>query len=202
MHGDSERAAASAKGRLAVPRLFTVAAAAATVAAALSACGAASGSGPLWHPSGDVQCVPAVGHQVLTDGLEALQNRAMTTAVIDKVAFADPDGLRFIRAYVVPDSGSLYGVLYGYPPAGAAEFDLTGFHWNRRQDAAGARLPHDETMNLLLVFRMLAGAARGTAAGIDIWYHAGGSYEHVQPTTYYRFRTYTALVVLVNRRSC
>lgn len=51
------------------------------------------------------QCVPARGHTVLTDGLEPLQNRAMTTAVIDKVAFSDPKGLRVIRAYVVPTPG-------------------------------------------------------------------------------------------------
>lgn len=71
---------------------------------------------------------------------------------------------------------------------------MTGFRWNRRQDAAGARVPHTTRMNLLLVFKLAAGVARGTAAGIDIWYHVG--------STPYHFRFETALVVLTNRRSC
>jgi hypothetical protein len=190
-----------AAGRLTFPGVLRLAAAGAIAAAALSACSPSSGSGPFWHPGGGIQCVPARGQQVLTDGLELVQNRAITTAVIDKVAFAHPEGLRAIRAYVVPDTGGLYGVLYGYPPAGAAGFSMAGFHWNRRQDAAGARVPHGARMNLLLVFRLLAGAPRGTAAGIDIWYHVGGSYDH-QPETHYHFQTKTALVVLANRRSC
>jgi hypothetical protein len=173
------------------------AAAGAILAAALSSCSSSADPGPFWHPmDGATQCVPARGNKVLTDGLEVIQNRAMTTAVIDKVAFANPKGVRVIRAYVVPDNGSLYGVLYGYPPEGAVDlgFTVTGFHWNRRQNAVGAMVPHMTRMNLLLVFKPLAGIARGTAAGIDIWYHVR--------STHYHFRTKTALVVLTKRRSC
>jgi hypothetical protein len=145
---------------------------------------------------GGLQCVPARGHRVLTDGLEVIQSRAMTIAVIDKVAFTSPKGLRVIRAYVVPDSGSVYGVLYGYPPEGAVDlgFSLAGFHWNTRQNAGGANVPPRTRMNLLLVFKVLPGVGRATAASIDIWYHVLG--------THYHFRTMTALVVVVNRRSC
>lgn len=184
------------QAQMASRRLLRAAAAGAIFAAAtLSSCSSSAGAGPLWQPMDHAtQCVPARGHTVLTDGLEPIHNRASTTAVIDKVAFSDPKGLRVIRSYVVPDTGSLYGVLYGYPPLGAAGFNMTGFRWKMRQNADGATLPHRTRMNLLLVFKLVAGVARATAAGIDIWYHVGAAHYH--------FRFQTALVVLTNRWSC
>ena len=51
---------------------------------------------------------------------------------------------------------------------------------------------YDRT-NLLMVVRLAPGRSRGTAAGIDIWYHVGSNRYH--------FRTKLGLIV-VNRKTC
>jgi len=163
-------------------------------AAALSSCSSALPVGPFGEPrSPGTECIPLRGAKVITDGWEGVRNHSTTTAVIDRVALTHPKGLRVIRAYVVPAQGEWFGFQRGYPPG---QYRLIGWQWDRRQDANGARVPpstgKNDYWNLLLVIEPVA--ARGTAAGIDIWYHVGSSNYHL--------RIETALVVPTKRRRC
>jgi hypothetical protein len=160
--------------------------AAAALAAAAALCSCSSGPDPFGHPtSPGEQCIPLAGSKVVTDGLEEIQNRAATTAVIDKVALRRPKGLLLIRAWVVP-TDQLFGAAHGYPPP--TRFKVVGWHWDRRQPADGAKVPPLSTgkyfrMNILVVARLAPGFTRGRAAGIDMWYHVGGN------NYYLRFQT-------------
>jgi hypothetical protein len=85
----------------------------------LAACGTSGigGSGPL-KDGGDpaTECAPVPAGGVLSDGFEALRNTGTSAAVIQKVALADPHGLRILAAYVVPvTDDTLYGVRVRLP---------------------------------------------------------------------------------------
>ncbi len=165
-------------------------------AAAMASCGS-SGllAGPFAEPRiPSVQCEPLAGHQLATDGDEAVRNHGTATAVIDKVALARAKGLLLERAWAVPTTAQLEGMSWGAPPP---PYHLLGWHWGRRHLGKGARVPpstgkYDRT-NLLVVVALAPGVTRGTAAGIDIWYHVGANHYHL--------RTKVALVV-INRKSC
>jgi hypothetical protein len=173
----------------------TAAAAAAIAAAAvLASCSSSLPAGPLAGPrTPGTECTPARGAKVMTDGFDAVRNTGKATAVIEKVAMADPKGLRLLHAYAVRTEGIWYGVQAGYPPG---HVRLPGWHWDTRQNADGARVPpatgkHDY-WNLLLV--VAPEAARSTYAGIDIWYRVGDNHYH--------WRTVAGLLLLTKRRSC
>src|SRR5215510_12053295 len=131
----------------------------AVLAAALSSC--SHGPAPFDHPtSSGGQCIPLAGAKVVTDGLEMIQNRATTVAVIDRVALRRPKGLLLDRAWVVPTDAQLYGAAHGYPPQ--HYFKVVGWHWDRRQLADGARVPPLSTheyfrMNIVIVVRLAPG---------------------------------------------
>jgi hypothetical protein len=132
------------------------------------------------------ECVPIKTGDIVTDGFDKVANSGQATAVIDKVAFADPHGLRQIAAYAVPVAGGLYGDWTGYPP----DHPVPGFHWAERQAADGATVPHTTGpggMNILVVAQVTG--KRGTASGVDIYYHVGSQHYHL--------RTSTALVALI-----
>jgi hypothetical protein len=136
--------------------------------------------------------VRTLGGRSSEHGLDAVRNSGKATAVIEKIAMADPKGLRLIRAYAVRTQGEWFGVQTGYPPG---HFHLTGWHWNSRQNADGARVPpaasKDDYWNLLLV--VAPEGARSTYAGIDIWYRVGDNRYH--------WRTKAGLL-LTRRWSC
>lgn len=158
---------------------------------ALCSCSSRSDAlGPFGHPTtpGE-QCIALRGATVASDGMEAVQNHGKATAVIDKVALRRPKSLDLVRVWAVPSDGMLFGAQTGYPPGHA---QIPGWHWDWRQPANGAKVPHttgkDHRVNLVLSVRLPAGATRGRAAGVDMWYHVGNS------RYYLKFET--ALVVL------
>jgi hypothetical protein len=179
-------------------RLMRLAAAGTAVlaAAVLGACGSGNlPAGPFADariPS--IQCQPLAGHMVTTFGDDSVRNHGHATAVIDRVAFAEPKGLVLLHAWAVPTTGQIAGMSWGAPPP---PYHLVGWQWNHRHLAKGARVPpgtgkYDRT-NLLMVVRLAPGHMKGTAAGIDIWYHVGPNRYH--------FRTSLGLIV-VNRKTC
>jgi hypothetical protein len=113
-------------------------------------------------------------HTVATYGFDDVRNRAKTTAIIDMVSLRRPMGLQLLRAWAVR-TRQVYGVGVGYPPP---KWRVIGFHWDRRQPADGARVPHStakyDRMNLLLVVRLAPGRTRGRAAGVDVRYQVSG----------------------------
>ena len=127
---------------------------------------------------------------MLAFGLEEFRNGSSSTAVIQRVALAEPHNLTMLAAYAVPITGhDLYGVLSGYPPAKHLE---PGVEWSKRQWANGARIPptkgHDVT-NLVLVLRPVG--AKGSAKGVDVHYEVAGQQ--------YLLRTATQILVLSGR---
>ncbi len=169
-------------------------AAGALLAAAVSSCSTQGAIGPFGHPTepGE-QCIPLAGANVVTDGLEAVRNHASTTAVIDKLALVRPKHLLLDRAWVVPTDHQLLGATHGYPPP---HYQVTGWHWDRRQPADGATVPPLSSgkyfrMNILVVVRLPPRVTRGSTPGIEIWYHVGDSH--------YYLRFETALVAAQHR---
>jgi hypothetical protein len=125
-------------------------------------------------------CVP-VGHGgVLSYGLDAFTNTG-GTATIERVALTNPHDLHMLAAYVVPVTGTMmYGDLSGYPPARGLP---PGVHWNRRQRANGAIIPHSRGTQYNLVLILKPAGTKGTAWAIDVFYRAAGQEYHLQTTT-------------------
>jgi len=159
-----------------------------TLAMLLAACGTGLPTdGPFGNggtPSSECAPVPRGG--VLSFGLEALENHGSSTARITSVTLAEPHhGLTVIGAYVIPVTGhDLYGVRDGYPQAGQMP---AGEDWPRRQRAVAAQVPAMKVANLLLVLQ--PANSGGAAAGIDVYYEAGGRH--------YLLKTATSLQVVV-----
>jgi hypothetical protein len=174
---------------------MTVAAGATFLAAAtLVSCSSALSVGPFAGPrQPGVECIPLQGAKVITDGFDAVRNHGSAVAVIDKFALVDLKGLQLIHAYAVPTQGQWFGLQRGYPPG---HFALFRWHWNRRQNLTGASVPPEpgkyEYMNLVLVVALKA--ARGSYAGIDVWYHVGSNDYHL--------RTVAGLMVTKRSTNC
>ncbi len=142
-------------------------------------------AGPLGHPfQGGSECLVLAGHQVVTYGRERVRNPGTATGVIDQMTLEKPDGLQVVAAWVVPTSGLLYGAQIGYPPS---KMPRPGWQWARREQANGAKVPHTpgkhNRVNLVVVLSLSSGVTNGQAAGIDIWYHVGGSHYHLRTAT-------------------
>ena len=124
------------------------------------------------------ECLPVHPGGVVSFGFEPLVNRG-TAVTVTKVDLADPRGLRVLQAWIVPITGNdLYGVLDGYPPAAHIP---SGVHWEQRQRADGAIIPHTHgrhVANLVLVLRPLKKAA--SAAGVNVYYKESGKSYHLQ----------------------
>ena len=123
-------------------------------------------------------CLADVTNHVLTDGWPYVKNASPTPATIDKVAMANPHGLKLIVAWAVPITGhTAYGAEPGYPPGKSL---APGVQWAERRNADGAVIPHTKHIcqitDLLFVVRLLA--KRATASGVDIWYHVGSQHYH------------------------
>jgi hypothetical protein len=155
------------------------------------ASGAAVNTGPFGNGgSYGQECALVPAGKVLSYGFDEFRNSGNATATIDKVALADPRGIRVLAAYVVPITGHhLYGVLFGYPPAA---YLPQGVQWAQRQPADGATIPrsrgrHDVT-NLVLVLKPTA--KTGWARGINVYYRESGQRYHLLTAT--RIRLITA----------
>jgi hypothetical protein len=167
---------------------LVVAAAGAIALAILTGCGSSGWSdaiGPLGGPeaSGSV-CMTDLQGPVLTDGYPFVTDTSQTPAVIDRVAMANPRGLKLITAWAVPITGTTdYGAEPGYPPGTAyPKGEIPGFQWTERQNADGATVRHTtgagHGTDLLFVVRLLA--KRASASGVDIWYHVGSHRYHIR----------------------
>jgi hypothetical protein len=101
--------------------------------------------------------------------------------------------LQVVAAWVVPITGlDLLGVFGGYPPDGylgqLTDSSVPGVHWEQRQHAAGAVIPHtagQDVGNLVLVLK--PSGAVGTAKDVMLDYQSGG--------TRYRYDFQVAVIV-------
>jgi hypothetical protein len=163
-------------------------------ASSLSACGssvAAVNTGPFGNggsPGGN--CIDIHRGEVLSYGFTEFRNSDPSTAVIEKVALADPHGLQILAAYEVPITGhNLYGVLTGFPPAVHVP---PGVQWSRRRPADGAAIPHSPGSNVTNLVLVLKPVKRsGSAMGVDIYYRVSERQYHL--------RTATQILVLVGQ---
>lgn len=163
----------------------------------LASCGGGLSAGPFAESrTRSVQCEPLAGHKVATFGDVAVRNSGTATAVIDRVGLADMRRLRLLRTLAVPTTQDIEGTHWGLPPP-SFQNELAGWQWDRRHPASGAKVPPsagklDQT-NLLVIVALAPGVSRGTAAGMDVWYHVGASSYHVR---------IPLGLILVNRKSC
>jgi hypothetical protein len=139
-------------------------------------------AGPLGHSlQSGMECLGLAGHQVVTYGVEWVQNTGPATAVVDQMTLAKSEGLRVVATWAVPTSGLVYGAQVGYPPS---KMPLPGWHWARRQPADGATVPYTpgtrNRVNLLVVLGLKPGFTTGQAAAVDVWYHIGSSRYHLR----------------------
>ena len=158
--------------------------------AALAGCGASViQGGPLSTEidpdSHDIQCIDMQRGDVVVDGFNTIPNSGRQVAVVDKVAFADPVGLRQIAAYIIPDSGALYGDWTGYPPNGGHHPANPHLDWGGRQNAAGARIPPTfsgpfKGPNVQLMVVAQSSGDKASEQGIDVWYHVGSQHYHLR----------------------
>ena len=132
------------------------------------------------------QCIDMQRGDVVVDGFNTIPNKAKQVAVVDKVAFADPVGLRQIAAYIIPDSGELYGDMTGYPPNGDHQPAPPGLDWGARQNAAGARIPPTpgggppKGPNVQLMVVAQSSGDKASEQGINVWYHVGDQHYHLR----------------------
>lgn len=157
------------------------------LAALMTSCSSGqTGVGPFGPtPSAsDLQCDPATPGQVWTFADDEVRNHAQATATIDSVDLANPRGLKTLGAWAVRVTGRiLYGAMPGEPP----KYDPRGFDWPQRRAAAGALVPHtssdNDVTNLVLVVRLTG--KRGTADGLDVWYHVGSQHYQLRTAVHY-----------------
>jgi hypothetical protein len=124
------------------------------------------------------ECVPVRPGGVVSYGLEVLINHG-TAVTVTKVGLAHSRGLQVVQAWIVPVTGhTLYGVLDGYPPAAHIP---GGVHWDQRQRAVGAIIPHTDghrVANLLLVLKPRKKVA--SAAGVSVAYRESDKSYHLK----------------------
>ena len=150
------------------------------LAAAILGCSAAPSAGPLGPPgNGDTECMPANVGQTDTEGLQSFTNSGHDTLVIARVGLASARNIRLAGAYIVNiGSGTeLVGAWRGFPPAaGQLASDVALAKW---QPVSGAKILPGETINVVVGLAPTSHAAASTA-GVEIFYHDGGSqYELV-----------------------
>jgi len=151
-------------------------AAAAVTAAALAACGQ-SGSPP-GGPFGNggtpgSHCVVAQPGQVRTDGDQFFQNSGARARIMG-VSLPSDHGIRLLKAWIVLITGNnLYGNWPGWP---VNRPQLRGVHWDTRQAAVGASIPHvsgQDGYNIVLAITLAPGRSEGWARGISVLYSSG-----------------------------
>jgi hypothetical protein len=157
---------------------------AAGLALLLAACGGTglNADGPLGPSTPDVggQCFPTPKGDVGTFADLEFGNGG-GPARISRVTLAHARHLQLVAAWVVPVTGTdLWGAFDGYPPNGIAGPEgnrgVPGEHWNQRQRADGAVIPHlrgQDVENLVLVLKPIG--PEGSASTEYVWYTSGGS---------------------------
>ena len=142
-------------------------------------------SGQIDPESHFTQCIDMQRGDVVVDGFNTIPNLGRQVAVVDKVAFADPVGLRQIAAYIIPDNGELYGDWTGYPPNGGHHPANPHLDWSARQNAAGARIPPTpggrpfKGPNVQLMVVAQSSGVKASEQGINVWYHVGSQHYHL-----------------------
>lgn len=138
--------------------------------------------GPLGNSISDAggQCFPTPKGDVGTFAVLGFGNSG-GPARISKVSLVDPRHLQLAAAWLVPTTGSdSWGVFDGYPPDGIPGPDgnhgVPGEHWNERQRADGAVIPHlrgQDQEDLVLVLRPTG--PEGSAKTEIVYYTSGGT---------------------------
>ena len=114
--------------------------------------------------------------QVVHDGFEEFPN-AGGTATLDKVTLVSPRHLRLIAAWVVPTTGALVDIGWGYPTATSLASAAPGVRWGLRQRIPGAVVRHthgQEAINLVILVKPSGNAA--TVNAVNLYYHAAGTH--------------------------
>ena len=167
-----------------------------------SAPGTPSGDGPLNGPdysdagSGNV-CLPAKPGATVTFGGDELHNFGKKEVVVDSVRLAEPHGLRFAAAVLVPATTSFIGYDNHYPPSKFALASV-GTGWQHRRPAVGATIAPQPanpkgTHNLVLAIRV-TGTSHVRMKGITVDYHVGGKK--------YRWHNVMGLSVETEKKAC
>lgn len=157
---------------------------AAGLALLLAACGSTDPkpNGPFGPSVTDVggQCFPVPRGSVGTFADLSFGNSG-GPARISKVTLSGARHLQMVAAWVVPLTGTdAWGVFDGYPPHGIpgpnGNHGVPGEHWDQRQRADGAVIPHlpgQEEENLVLVLKPIG--PEGTANTEYVYYSSGGT---------------------------
>jgi len=161
--------------------LAALAGALAMLAAACSGAATPGADGPFGASAVGVggQCFPTPRGDVGTFADLSFGNSG-APARITRVTLADARHLRLVAAWIVPVTGTdLWGVFDGYPPHGLAGPDgnpgVPGEHWDQRQRAGGALVPHlrgQDQENLVLVLKPTA--TEGSAETEYVYYTSAG----------------------------
>ncbi|MBK6014408.1 hypothetical protein [Streptomyces sp. MBT53] len=167
-----------------------------------SASGSPSGDGPLNGPdysdagSGNV-CLPAKPGATVTFGGDELHNYGKSKVVVDSIDLAEPHGLRYADAVIVPATTSSIGYATHYPPP-KFNLDSVGTGWKRRRPAVGATLAPQSTTSKathnLVVAIHVTGTSHVRMKGITVDYHVGGKK--------YRWHNVMGLSVETEKKAC
>lgn len=151
--------------------------------AALTMAGCSSGNpintGPFGngYSPGSI-CGPASPGGFVTDGMEDLDNKGSSVAVVEKVALHDAQNLVIEAAWVVPNYNVPdFGFFQGFPRRHLPH----GSKWSQRVKAIGARVPPapgSHTRNLVLVLKLTG--KKGTAKNVDVFYKEAGQQYHLR----------------------
>jgi hypothetical protein len=161
-------------------RLLTVVAAVGCILLAGCTDSNAMNTGPLGNGgTPGEECVSMPVGRILTYGFDAFTNKGTSPAVISKASLADPKGIRTLAAWIVPVTGhDLYGLAWGFPPTRQVP---AGVQWAQRQHPTGAAISPSRQSNIVLVLELTA--RKGSADGIDVYYHVGSTDYHLRTAT-------------------
>ncbi|MGH1553442.1 hypothetical protein ACRAWF_20170 [Streptomyces sp. L7] len=136
------------------------------------------------------------GHGLLV-GVRQLHNFGKKEVVVDSVRLAEPHGLRFADAVLVPATTSFIGYDNHCPPSKFALASV-GTGWQHRRPAVGATIAPQPatpktTHNLVVAIRV-TGTSRARMKGITVDYHVGGRK--------YRWHNVMGLSVETEKKAC
>jgi hypothetical protein len=120
---------------------------------------------------------PVVSGRADTIGFDAMFNGGAAPAVIDRLVLVAPRHIKLIGAYVT--IGGITGNWPTFPPSfpqsasGRHENRYPIRAWAHRHQPAGAVIPPRRWAGIAL--GLDATAARGSIAGVDLFYHVGGA---------------------------
>jgi hypothetical protein len=114
--------------------------------------------------------------QFVHDGFEEFPN-AGGTATLDKVTLVATRHLHLVAAWVLPTTGPLVDIGWGYPTASSLASAAPGVRWKLRQRIPGAVVRHThgrEVINLVILVK--PSGRHATVKAVDLYYEVGGTH--------------------------